>query len=170
MTTALSKDVKTIKISKQHSRKQHQRKVMCTQKDIPVIITESLEGHMLTASFTAQRKIESLSLENVRGVDGVSVLRFKDLINQKLNNGESIESTVELGNFEGLAYVVFDLSITVKKIKTNYSIPISVGALSKKQITERGKNIRELKNKSQQKNGANFLTAPAKKIHEMKLE
>jgi hypothetical protein len=171
---AFSKEVRSVKLAskpaKMKSAPQRYSRVMCNQKNIPMKVEQSLNGRLLTVSFTAEQKIENFSLKNVRGIDGVIVSKFQELINQKLNIGEAIESSVELEDFSGLVYVVFDLSITVNGVSSEHSIPVAVGVLSASQIKERSKNIKEIKNMSQQKNGATSITAPPKKIHEMQLE
>ncbi|MDD4974746.1 MAG: hypothetical protein PHY93_10375 [Bacteriovorax sp.] len=171
---AFSKEVRSVKLAskpaKIKSAPQRYSRIMCNQKSIPMKVEQSLNGQLLTVSFTAEQKIENFSLKNVRGIDGATVSKFQELINQKLNRGEVIESGVELGNFSGLVYVVFDISVTVNGVSSDHSIPVAVGALSASQIKERSKNIKEIKNMSQQKNGTTSITAPPKKIHEMQLE
>ena len=179
VNAAFSKEVGTIKISKKSIKSKVVSKnknpfinapTICKQKSIPMKVEQSLNASLLTVSFTAEQKIENFSLENARGVDGVTVTRFQELLNQKLEAGEVIEATVELGEVKGLVYVVFDVSLTINGVTKVQSIPIAVGALSTTQKNERSKNIKEIKNNSQQKEGTDSITIPAKKIHEMKLE
>jgi hypothetical protein len=175
---AYSKEVGTVKLSKVKAvsksknpfKAQRYSKIVCNQKSIPMKVEQSLNAHLLTVSFTAGQKIENFSLKNVRGVDGVTISKFQELMNQKLENGEVIESSVELGDFSGLVYVVFDVSITVNGVSSEHSIPVAVGTLSESQKAERSKNIKEIKNKPLQKEGINSISVPPKKIHEMKLE
>jgi hypothetical protein len=133
-------------------------------------ILQSLNASVLTVSPTAEEKIENFTLRNVRGIDGVVVEKFQALGNQKLEYDEVIESIVELRDFSEQAYVVFDSTITISGVKFDSSIPVAIGALSLNQINERRKNIKEIKNKSQSKEGTNAISVPVTKIHEMKLE
>ena len=145
----------------------HYPLILCNQKSIPMKVEKSFNAQLLTVSFTANQKIEYFSLKNVRGIDGATVLKFQELHNQKLESGESVQSNVELEKFSGLVYVVFDVSITVNGISSDHSIPVSLGALSKEQIAERSKNIKEIKNS---KDLSNSKLPSTKKVHEMKLE
>lgn len=168
ITNLYAKDVYTKKIAKIKSLKA--TRVMCNQKSIPMKVEQTISSNLLTVNFTAEKKIEKFSLQNVRGLDGVTVSKFQELLNQKLERGESIESSVEIDNINGLVYVIFDVAITVNGINTMHSIPVAVGSLSEEQKKMRSKNIKEVKSNLSQKESGNALSAPPKKIHEMKLE
>jgi hypothetical protein len=145
-------------------------RVICNQKNLPLKIEQSLNAHLLSVKFTAKQKISNFSLKNIRGIDGVTVLKFQEVINQKLESGETLESAVELSDFGGLVYVVFDVALTVNGVSSEQSIPVALGKLSQTQKNLRSKNIKEVKTTIQQKEGSNAITLPPKKIHEMKLE
>ncbi len=145
-------------------------RILCNQKSIPMKVEQSLDGLLLTVNFTAQKDLEQFSLKNVRGIDGIEISKFQELLNQKLKAGEIIESSVELSEFTGLVYVVFDISMTINGVTTEHSIPVGVGAISTSQVNERKKNIKEVKNRIQQNKSNSSLTAPTKKIHEMKID
>jgi hypothetical protein len=145
-------------------------RILCNQKSIPMKVEQSLDGLLLTVNFTAQKDLEQFSLKNVRGIDGIEISKFQELLNQKLKSGEMIESSVELSEFTGLVYVVFDVSLTINGVTTEHSIPVGVGGMSTKQVNERKKNIKEVKNRIQQNKFNSGLSVPTKKIHEMKID
>lgn len=149
------------------------RNRLCKQKYIPMKIEQSLEGHLLSVKFTAQRTIDQFTIKNVRGIQGVKVTKFQEQNQTTIESGEVLTSAVELSDFKGLAYVVFDVSITLEGVVTGHSIPVPVGSLSAIQKAERSKNIKTIKvpsQKEQSKEGSSPLTAPAKKIHEMQVD
>lgn len=176
LTCAFSKEVKTIKLKTKFAQfhkmdfKNKKNRIMCSQKSIPLSFEKSFAAPLLTVTFIAEKKIDSFSIKNARGIDGVAVSKFQKLLNQKLDSGEAIESIVELGDFKGLVYVAFDVSLTINGITTEHTIPVDIGTLSAEQIIERKKNIKEIKPSSQTKTGTNAITAPSKLIHEMKVD
>ncbi len=153
-----------VKTSQNYSRK------IFKQKMIPMKIEQSFQTHLLTVNFIAEENIESFSLVKVRGVDGVNVDKFQELLYLKLNTGEAIESSVELSDFVGLVYIVFDVSLTINGVTQTHSIPVAVGSLSETQVSMRSKNIKTIKNITPQNKGGSALSAPDKKIHEMKVD
>lgn len=170
---ALAKEVKTIKVSAKKSISKtviKKNRVICKQKDFPMKVERTLNAGLLTVTFNATSSVDSFSLKNVRGIDGVNVLKFQELINQKLEKGESIESSVEISDFSGLVYVIFDVDLIIKGVKSSHSVPIALGSLSSAQKRERSKNVKEINNKVQMKDGTSPMSAPAKKIHEMKVD
>jgi hypothetical protein len=141
---------------------------ICKQKYIPIDIEQSLNSHSLLVKFTAKSKIDYFSIKNVRGLDGVTISKFQEQNLVDFQKGKSLSSTVEISDFRGMVYVVFDLSITINGNTTEHSIPLPIGVISTAQKKERAKNIKEFKVKS--KEGANTLTPPAQKYHEMQAE
>lgn len=144
--------------------------VVCKQKYIPMKIEQSLDAHLLSVKFTAQRNIDQFSIKNVRGIQGVKVTKFQEQNQSNIESGEVLTSAVELSDFKGLAYVVFDVSITLEGVVSGHSIPVPVGTISAIQKAERSKNIKTIKVQSQKKEGSSSLSAPAKKIHEMQVD
>lgn len=165
ISCANAKDVKTKKfIQEKYSN------VICTQKYIPLKIEQSLNAHLLTVKFTAQRKLDQFSIKNVRGIEGVGVTKFQELNITDLKRGEVLTSAVELTDFSGLVYVVFDVSVTMDGVMSSHSIPVPVGTLSQVQKAERQKHVKEVKNPSQSKEGANTLSTPPQKVYEMQAD
>ena len=160
----------TFSKSRNPVRAQARSRVICNQKNFPMKVEQSLNANLLTVTFTANQKIESFSLNNVRGIDGAKVLKFQDFVNQKLERGEARESNIELDDFTGQVYIVFDISLKINGTISEHSIPVMVGVLSDEQKAIRSKNIKEIKINPQQKDGTNPMTVPFKKIHEMKIE
>lgn len=165
-STAFASSVKT----KQRLESPKYSDVICKQKYIPMTIQQSLDSHLLTVKFTAQRKIDQFAIKNVRGIEGVNVTKFQEQNKTDIVRGEVLTSAVELSDFSGLAYVVFDVTINVDGKLSGHSIPIPVGALSDLQKAERSKNIIEIKPKTQHIEGSSPLSAPAKKVHEMQVD
>jgi hypothetical protein len=155
-------------LTKRATNKIKKTNVMCDQKYIPLMVEETLNSHSLSVKFTALRKIEQFSIKNVRGIDGVNVLKFQEQNQTDLKKGESLTSLVDLSDFSGMVYVVFDVSITVNGKTTPQSIPVALGTMTGLQKQERIKNIKEFKVKTP--SGENALTVPPKKYHEMKAE
>lgn len=143
---------------------------ICKQKYIPMKMEQSLNGHLLTVTFTPLEKMESFSIGNVRGLKDVTVTKFQEITNQSLEVGDTVQSAVELSDFSGLVYVVFDVTMTINGVSTGHSIPIPVGTLSREQIKERSKNIRESKVQTIQKEGTSTISVPPQKYHEMQIE
>lgn len=144
--------------------------VVCKQKYIPMKIEQSLNSHLLTVKFSAQRKIDQFIIQNVRGIEGVTVTKFQEQNRADIQSGEVLTSAVELSDFNGLAYVVFDVAITLDGVVSGHSIPIAVGKLSAEQKAKRARNIKEIKVEIKAKEGTSPMSAPPKKIHEMKVE
>lgn len=156
---------------------QKYKNVICNQKYIPMKIEQSLSGHVLNVVFTAQRKIEQFKILKVRGLDGVKIIKFQEQQSGDLMRGESLSSSVELSDFTGLVYVVFDVQLSVNGEQSSHSIPVPVGTLTDKQIKERSKNIKSVQSPSstdQGKNGSNSLkiqdSSTPVKIHEMQID
>jgi hypothetical protein len=145
-------------------------RIMCNQKNIPLKIEQSLNAHLLTVNFFSEKAIEAFTIDSVRGLDGVNIEKFHELINQKLDIGESVETNVELGDFSGMVYIVFDITIKVNGVITKHSIPVAVGTLSQEQIILRSKNIKEVKTRLQEKDGTNAISVPVKKLHVMQMD
>ncbi len=143
-------------------------KKICNQKYIPLDIEQSLNSHTFTVKFTAQSKIDSFIIKNVRGLDGVTISKFQEQNQPDFQRGESLSSAVELSDFSGQVFVVFDISLTTNGKTTEHSIPLQLGVLSSSQKKERAKNIKEFKVKD--KEGVNAIVAPLKKYHEMQAE
>lgn len=144
--------------------------VVCNQKYIPMKIEKMLNSNLLMVKFSAQRKIDQFSIKNVRGIEGVTVTKFQEQNVTDIQRGEVLTSSVELSDFSGLAYVVFDIAITIDGTSTGHSVPIPVGTLSDQQISKRSKNIKVEKQQTQTKEGTSSLNAPPKKYHEMQAE
>lgn len=143
-------------------------KKMCTQKYIPLDIEKNLNSNLLTVKFTAKSKIDFFSIKNVRGLDGVTISKFQELSQTDFQSGESLISAVEISDFSGMVYVVFDISLTVNGKTTMHSVPLPLGEISIAQKNERTKNIKEFN--VLRSGGANALSAPPKKYHEMQAE
>ncbi len=144
--------------------------VICKQKDIPFKMEQSLNSHLLTVKFTAERKIGQFTIKNVRGIDGVTITKFQEQSITELDPGEVLTSAVELSDFSGLVYVVFDVAINQNGVIGNHSIPVPVGTLSRAQKSQRLKNVKEVKTPVQSKDGKNALSTPPQKIFEMQAQ
>ena len=144
--------------------------VICKQKYIPMKIEQTLNSHLLTVKFIAQRPIDQFTIKNVRGIDGVAVTKYQEQNQAGIQSGESLTSDVELSDFSGLVYVVFDVTITINGVTSGHSIPIPVGQLSIAQKRERAKKIKDIKLKIQTKDGTSPMSVPPKKVHEMQAE
>lgn len=131
---------------------------------------QSLNGHLLNVKFTAQRKIDQFVIKNVRGIEGVTVTKFQEQNQTGINPGDVLNSDVELSDFSGLVYVVFDVSLTQNGAPRSFSIPVAVGKLSVAQKALRSKNIKEVKTTTQQKEGTSPLSVPPKTYHEMPVD
>ncbi|MFA6238202.1 MAG: hypothetical protein WC635_12790 [Bacteriovorax sp.] len=165
ISCANAKDVKTKKfIPQKYSN------VVCAQKYIPLKIEQSLNSHLLTVKFTAQRKLDQFSIKNVRGIEGVTVTKFQELNTSDMQRGELLTSAVELSDFSGLVYVVFDVSIMQDGVMSSHSIPVPVGRLSAQQKAQRQKNVKQVITPGQAKEGTNSLSTPPQKIYEMQAE
>jgi len=145
-------------------------KVLCQQKYIPMTVEQTLNSHLLSVSFTAQRKIDQFKILNVRGLEGVSIMKFQEQNVSDIQSGDVLTSDVELSPYNGLVYVVFDVSIKVDGVLASHSIPVPVGTLSAVQIKERSKNITEVKSDIQTKEGTSAINAAPKKLHEMQAD
>lgn len=144
--------------------------VVCKQKYIPMKVEQSLNSHLLNVKFTALRNIDNFAIKNVRGIKGVSVTKFQEQNQSGIQSGELITSDVELSDFSGLVYVVFDVSIVLDGVESGHSIPVPVGKLSAAQKRARAKNIKEVKVPPKDKEGTSAITEPPKKYHEMQAQ
>lgn len=146
--------------------------VICKQKYIPMKIEQSLNAHLLSVKFTALRNVDNFAIKNVRGIKGVSVTKFQEHNQSGIQSGELITSDVELSDFSGLAYVVFDVSIVLDGVEGGHSIPVPVGKLSAAQKRARAKNIKEAKasTSDKEKEGTSAITESPKKYHEMQAQ
>lgn len=160
----------TKKLPKEKFVAQRYNKVICNQKYIPMKIEQSLSAHSLTVKFTAQRSIDQFKILNVRGIEGVKVTKFQEQNVTDLSRGETLSSLVELSDFSGLVYVVFDVEIILNGVKTGHSIPIAVGTLTEAQKRERSKNIKVVIPEDQSKEGTSPLNTPVKRYHENQVE
>lgn len=162
--------VVTKKMTNKNFVAQKYNKVICNQKYIPMKIEQSLNAHSLTVKFSAQRSIDQFKILNVRGIEGVKVTKFQEQNVTDLTRGESVSSLVELSDFSGLVYVVFDVEIVLNGTKTGHSIPIAVGSLTEAQKRERAKNIKVVIPEGQSKEGTSPLNTPVKRYHENQVE
>lgn len=143
----------------------------CKQKDIPFTVTKSENGNSVGLKLTTLKEVESLSLQNVRGLDGLSVLEFTTVNKSVVKKGEHSDITVKLSPFSGLVYLVLDIKYKVHGVVKSRSLTLPMGTISKDQKEKRAKDITSFSRKLQTLPGNRTIlkSTTDEKVHVMKL-
>lgn len=142
--------------------------LICKQKIVPVKTEYTNNAGSTVVTYTAERDIKDFAVEEVRGIDGLSVTKKVSISPRDLKKDEKVSLTINYSKPDGQVFLVTDISASVNEQTKYQTLAIPVGELSSEQMSARKKNIKSLPGVKKNKAGADALES-GEKYHTMKL-
>jgi hypothetical protein len=142
---------------------------ICKQKNLPLEMNYRVTDKFVEIEIHFQKEIKQFMVQNVRGIDGVTVMNFQKLQAKDVISRQKEYMKVEYSKEEGLGYVVVELGGQVKGLNKVQILSISVGELSQEQLNQRNENIIEI-NSTPPATPFGVTGEKKEKVHRIKLQ